>query len=198
MNIYTYYVPALPDQEPLLDLWQQSWKKHGWTPVILTEDDASMHPRYDDFLAAIRLLPTNNGVAYETACYLRWLAMAMVGGWSSDYDIMNVGFEPQPPTEELALWCDNNPCPCVMSGSRNAYTKGAHEMMNAAYLHRHDEIINGKPHTSDQNLCQQGYVKFLRCDVVREYPNISTLVHCSAGAVARVGKTKLEAMKELV
>lgn len=98
MNIYTYYevVPGLPSQAELIHLWDQSWRKRGWTPRLLTQRDAERHPMFNQFKARVHTYPTANNRRYEDACYFRWLALAQHGGgWMCDYDVINFAFFPQ-------------------------------------------------------------------------------------------------------
>ena len=98
MNIYTYYQSLHPHKHSenmwLLDVWKKSWSYHGWTPVVLTLDDAKSHPMYEHFYKQCDKYPTINTKEYEMACYVRWLAMASRSGWTTDYDVINYGFKP--------------------------------------------------------------------------------------------------------
>lgn len=47
---------------------------------------APKHPRFAEFVALYYMLPTANPKHYEVSCYLRYLALAsMGGGWMVDY-----------------------------------------------------------------------------------------------------------------
>lgn len=100
MNIYTYYqtLPlntAIEDENLwLLDIWQKSWRYHGWNPIVLTLDDAKRNPLYQKFRDKCETYPTVNSREYETACYVRWLTMFDKSGWTTDFDIINYGFKP--------------------------------------------------------------------------------------------------------
>jgi len=116
MRAYTYYVnvPGLwsdESQRALIDVWQRSWRKAGWEPVVLTEDDARKHPRFDFFNEHFRSLPSEYGVDYTTACFMRWLAVAQAGGGLLlDYDVINYGFEPQAVEPGvMKIFCDEPP-----------------------------------------------------------------------------------------
>merc|ERR1712071_506152 len=63
----------------------------GWTPKILTVDDARKHPRFEEYNKMLDDVPLDGYSGYRSGynrlCYLRWLAMAAVGGgFMSDYD----------------------------------------------------------------------------------------------------------------
>ena len=71
------------DDDQLLYFWNQTWHEAGWTPVILTKEDAERH-------ADFRNIQEETFAADSFAKVLvnRWLAMAAVGGgWYADYDV---------------------------------------------------------------------------------------------------------------
>jgi len=155
VNIYTYHTSIGCDREalPLLDLWRQRWTAEGWNPVILSEREARQHPYFAELATAFSNLPTVNAPGYELACYLRWLAMAVVGGgWMSDYDVMPYGMLPQRPTDKLTTWSGGS-CPCLVSGSQTQY----HLMsrMFAAWTPTERDEHQGRQHCSDQNILDQ-------------------------------------------
>ena len=100
MKVFTYYMPvpelwSEKSQRALIDIWERSWRKQGWEPVVLTEDDAKKHPNYSDYKKKLWALPTEYGHEYEGSCFIRWLAVAMAGGGTMvDYDVINYGFLP--------------------------------------------------------------------------------------------------------
>lgn len=100
MNVYTYYMPvpglwSEDSQRALIDVWARSWKKQGWNPVVLNEEDAKKHPRYAEFKKKYWSLPTEYGHDYEGACFLRYVAVAAAGGgMMTDYDVINYGVPP--------------------------------------------------------------------------------------------------------
>lgn len=153
MKIYTYheYVPELPTANGLLPIWEESWRKNGWEPVILDRSHAEQHPNYKEFLEKYKSLPTVNASGYELACYLRWLAMAVVGGgWMSDSDVMSYGFRPHAAPENMTIWSHGGSiCPCLVSGSSEQYTHAA--SVFAAWQGQ-TNLENGQPHASDQNI----------------------------------------------
>jgi hypothetical protein len=153
MKIYTYheYVPEIPHGDGLLDLWKSSWEKAGWEPVVLGREDAEKHPNYEEYLKCYRALPSVNPAGYELACYLRWLAVAAVGGgWMSDADVIPYVFKPIDPPEMLTIWSHGGHiCPCLVSGSSKHYTYTAKIF---AEWRGPTNYENGKPHASDQNI----------------------------------------------
>lgn len=153
MKIYTYhdYVPELPNSENLIPIWKQSWSKLGWEPIVLNDSHARLHPKYNEYVERYRSLPTVNPKGYELACYLRWLAVAAVGGgWMSDSDVINYSLNPISPLPELTIWSyGGHICPCLVSGSADQYTHTA-GVFASWEGPTNDE--GGRPHASDQNI----------------------------------------------
>ena len=97
--VYTYFneVENMNGQNEIIEAWAKTWSEAGWKPVIIGEAHARRHPRYDEFRAKFDSLPTTNPSEYEVACYLRHVAMAVVGGgYLADYDTLNVNVPPPP------------------------------------------------------------------------------------------------------
>jgi hypothetical protein len=101
--MHTFYQPkAVSDiwtqrDAEILKLWKRHWERAGWIPVILTLADAQMHPKYATLRSRMEKLPLGGNVEYDLNCYIRWLAMAAVGGgWMSDYDTVPLNFAPPP------------------------------------------------------------------------------------------------------
>lgn len=91
MKIYSYYaeVPDLNrfDELKLITVWREAWTAAGWEPFVLSEWYARKHPLYAALDELVSKLPSTNPARYERACYMRWLALAAIGGgWMSDYD----------------------------------------------------------------------------------------------------------------
>ncbi len=205
MKVYTYFanVPELGNAEQLqmLALWGDSWARHGWEPIILTHDHTRTFPNHSFVEARFSRMPKVNPAAYELACWMRWVAMAVSGGMMTDYDVLNFGFTPADiPVNKgrhVSIFTDNNPCPCAVHGTAEQY-------INAVNLFLGHEVdsqdsIGGRPHTSDQNLIQRFESLFRPhiYDVCHEYGKPkweeSKLVHFSFGATAgtdRVGKMR--------
>ena len=93
-RVYTYAMDVATERSKMMAVWRKSWALRGWVPTVLTERDAQKHPRYKEYRAHFRTLPTVNRRSYELACFLRWAAVAAAGGgYMSDYDVGNVGLE---------------------------------------------------------------------------------------------------------
>lgn len=80
MNIHSYVedIPEFPHERLMVALWEASWRRLGWNPVILTRADAARHPlarTLEEHVTAS--LPSDNHPAYERAYYFRWCALAV-------------------------------------------------------------------------------------------------------------------------
>lgn len=141
MNIYTYYQSLHPHKHSenmwLLDVWKKSWSYHGWTPVVLTLDDAKSHPMYEHFYKQCDKYPTINAKEYEMACYVRWLAMTSRSGWTTDYDVINYGFKPTNYNDDVVSLTG------AMGGSTIYATKTFYEhIVNVIMNYKFDKNIN--------------------------------------------------------
>ena len=115
-KVFCYYSPCpnLYDEDSqrhLIDIWQKSWKKAGWQPVVLSEYDVLTHPKFKHYKKKFWSLPTEYGHDYEAACFMRWAAVAHAGGgMMTDYDVINYGFTPRDADpERMQLFCDVEP-----------------------------------------------------------------------------------------
>jgi hypothetical protein len=120
MNVYTYYTllegpPGLwgdHDQRQLIEVWKRSWQKQGWNPVVMDESWCQRHPRYKEFKEKFTTLPTEYGHQYESACFLRYVAMATIpgGGLLTDYDVMAYDFETRAPDPGVMRFYGKRDC----------------------------------------------------------------------------------------
>ena len=120
MKVLTYYSPCagLPPQGGVLERWTNSWAKAGYDPVVLDSSHAEKHPRYSELLPIFRAYPTINPAEYELACYLRWLALDVVGGGlMSDYDVMNVSLYPSDIGKAEILFHERRRVPCLVQAT---------------------------------------------------------------------------------
>lgn len=148
MKIYTYYEQVSSDRaealnaERLLELWVRNWSSKGWQPVILSDKDARKNPRYKECISRFQTFPTGNNTRYELACFKRWLAMACIGGYHCDFDVMNLRFRGGH-TNDLTFY-SKYLVPAMVWGSKEDYKRLLDLFM--AY------DPSGKVHISDQQI----------------------------------------------
>jgi hypothetical protein len=96
---------AETDQQ-LLEVWSSSWAEAGYQPVLLSLSHAQKHEHYEPYvyaLSKVQLLGAGGrNQEYNEYCFLRYLAMATVGGGLlSDYDVMPLtGNQPLQPLDD--------------------------------------------------------------------------------------------------
>jgi hypothetical protein len=100
LKVYTYFqqVDKLKlGKKPwhLVEYWVSHWKSRGWEPAVLTIEDAKKHPYFPEYFKWIKKVKTVNPFEYEAACFLRHLAMSVVGGGlMTDTDVFNLTLQP--------------------------------------------------------------------------------------------------------
>ncbi|XP_071853039.1 uncharacterized protein [Apostichopus japonicus] len=159
--IYTYFQSLSndkdtfkKDKENTLETWNNAWSSAGWTPRIINEDDAKRHPSYQALREKFATFPTRGNAEYEIACFLRYLAMAAVGGgWMSDFDVLPINFPAS--TERChngALTVYQRFVPALVSGNASEYTRVATLMADISWESLPEFTVKGSPHVSDM-LC---------------------------------------------
>jgi hypothetical protein len=157
-QVVTYYVPveglwSVESQRALIEVWSRSWEKAGWTATVLTEADVASHPRFAFFKEHFDAKPTEYGVQYTSACFMRWLAAAHYGSLRSDgimlvdYDVVNYGFEPQElRPNEMTIFCDEPPATVFMGAvlGRPQHFLDMAELFAAAKPGEHDWNTHAK------------------------------------------------------
>ena len=148
--IYTYHeqVNGMGDQEPLLALWRERWKAAGFVPIVLGREHAG--PFAHEFIACVSKLPSVNPPGYDLACYLRWFAMAQVGGGiMCDYDVMPNGIKPFVIPNSLIIYetHDVGVVPSMAAGTADEYARICE--LFTEYKPDAKDAYNGNPHTSD-------------------------------------------------
>lgn len=136
MKVYTYYEDInFKHQNRLLDLWKNSWEKHGFEAIVLTRGNAENHPFYIEFVD--RLKSIHQHVAgkplgdYGLSCWLRWLAYATQPEekfYVCDYDVINHHFNPMEPSSFLHLL--DGDCPCIASGMPSQFYDLCNKFVN--------------------------------------------------------------------
>ena len=115
----------------LLAGWKQEWSRMGWEPRVIGVDVAQQHPHFA--LLNDKLTETYND--YERYCFLRWLAMSVVGGgWMSDYDTFPLyPFDPALPNGGRLTVHEHSKrggVPDLLSGSANEFLRMAIAIVN--------------------------------------------------------------------
>jgi hypothetical protein len=109
-KIYAYYqsIPLSNQQEEFscANYWKHSWTANGWEPVMLNRSHAQGSPLYLKLQAKLVKqalgisMDLRNQIDWITARFVRWCALhAAGGGWMSDYDVANLGFNPDQAAE---------------------------------------------------------------------------------------------------
>eukprot|EP00667_Euglena_gracilis_P013111 EG_transcript_13505 len=158
VKVFTYFYvakskgqdgnPVDHDREALA-LWKRQWQAAGFEAKVLTEAHARKHPQYSEFLPRYHDLPTVNSKQYEVSCFVRYLALAAVGGGLMvDYDVFPL-HNAQPHLrlpENFTVW-DRGAVPCMVSGSGEQFTAVA-DFMAYFNFSAAPSYHNGRPHTS--------------------------------------------------
>lgn len=92
------------ESEKIIDLYRESWSKHGWNPIVLNKEYAQENKLYKDLgfsnpNANFYKNKSQHSFGYMRACYLRLLAYCEYvrrngATLYSDYDVMNYGLPP--------------------------------------------------------------------------------------------------------
>lgn len=174
--IFTFYDPideqdhtgmTAQDDQKLIESWSQTWHEVGWDPRVLSSEVAKQHPDFQAFHAMLQGLPFRK---FDTACFYRWLAMAVVkGGWLSDYDTFPLGrvqwngngnpeFLPHDGALTVHEKSKNGGVPSLVSGNGDEWYRLAKAQAENARSH------SAQSHWSDmkamQDLFQQSDGKF--------------------------------------
>lgn len=82
--------------EELIQLHTRSFEAQGWEVILVDESIAKLHPKYSLFDDPSTILGrSKNNWFYTRACYMRWLAYAVLGYSFADLDVINYGFTPK-------------------------------------------------------------------------------------------------------
>lgn len=205
MIVNTYYTDCpkhnKSNELDLLHLWRGSWSARDVETRVITEQDAAAHPYFTEYREAVSKLPSVNTPEYELACWLRWLALAHVGGgFMSDYDVFANGDRfHQSDIEEAAASSDNlhafhtiNPCPSFVYASAKSAERICREFASGK-LGKRD--MGGRTHYSDMLALEDLVIRktewITTYDMVRDYEGTpewrrAQLVHfCNATTTPR-------------
>eukprot|EP00549_Striatella_unipunctata_P015449 CAMPEP_0118706238 /NCGR_PEP_ID=MMETSP0800-20121206/20424_1 /TAXON_ID=210618 ORGANISM="Striatella unipunctata, Strain CCMP2910" /NCGR_SAMPLE_ID=MMETSP0800 /ASSEMBLY_ACC=CAM_ASM_000638 /LENGTH=384 /DNA_ID=CAMNT_0006608705 /DNA_START=72 /DNA_END=1223 /DNA_ORIENTATION=+ len=145
----------------LLDLWKAKWTEAGWEPRVLNLQHAQAHPDYTAYEKELDKIPMmgvdgkGGNIVYNKLCFLRWLAMAAVGGgWMSDYDVFPLEADPSA-EQDMIMPREGNfsvysvvkdsgglaGIPCLMSGRSDEWTRMAHTILENGIDHAEHETM---------------------------------------------------------
>ncbi|KAJ8020575.1 hypothetical protein HOLleu_40204 [Holothuria leucospilota] len=159
--IYTYFQKQsniaeqdIKEHNDTINVWKRTWSEAGWTPRVLSEDEAKKHPEYDILHEKFFALPTVNRKEYEMACFLRHVAMAAVGGgWMSDYDVIPLHIPTcVEPLNGGRYTVYEHYTPSLVSGSGEEFTRVSKMMANIDWRGNPQLFEHDPPHVSDMHL----------------------------------------------
>lgn len=136
------------DANRLLEDFKAAWSEMGWEPRVITLEDAKRHPKYWQFEHDLRQVPLehpNKPTERSRMLYLRWLAMAAVGGgWMAEVDTIPLR-PPIPSDAKLGKFhvYEGPGLPTLMKGSEGEWTRMA-ELLVQTGIENHSS-----PHWSD-------------------------------------------------
>ena len=150
MKAVTYYnhIDCLHDPDLIL-LWEESWKKHGWETVILTEKDAqAADPEMYARFCKSPLLETRNPPEYAKAAMLRWVAQLGVNETClhTDWDVLGNGLKPEDLVihDPVPTFLASSTCPCAVAASPRGWKLFAHYLELAPFVPRfsREDLLN--------------------------------------------------------
>jgi len=126
----------------IITAWEQAWSSMGYTPVILTMKDAKSHPDYKLYSETLdSRVPLGSNTAYDKVCYLRYLAMAAVGGGMlSDFDtvpIAHLTIDDLKNPEKFSFYQDY--APSLLRGASEQWKMVAHAILEETRRPRHED-----------------------------------------------------------
>lgn len=128
MNTISYF-QSIPNfdfskqSEELIEVYKQSWSKHGWNPIVLNEEYSKRNELFhkldlDNPDANFYKTINSSNWKYHRSCYCRLLAYCQYvrengATLYADYDVINYGFSPGilKTTREDSFFCNSR---CVV------------------------------------------------------------------------------------
>lgn len=200
---YTYYekIDIINDcpsrkstQQELIDLCKLSWQRNGWELIVLDHSIAEKHSFFYEYSDIVSSMPSINPPKYDYSCFIRWLAMAQIGGGLMiDYDVININQKSFEKTDKITVFQGH--VPSVVYGTEDQYLTMCKKFCKFKQC---ISIYDKKPHISDMILLDSGKIDFNRSNLVVDYPENGSMVHCNQECCKKNNKTKIEAMKELL
>lgn len=187
------------DQEQLIGLCQRSWNRHGWDFKVLSEDMARQHSKYDFYKSIFASIPSANPIPYDYHCFMRWVAMVVVGGGIMiDYDVLNLGMTDLDMFNRDGLTIYQNHVPCVVSGTDVDFQKAIDHFVYMAHQKEFYIKIDDKAHSSDMVMLSYHKLIYRSIMAVVDYPLIGSLVHIPQVSCVSTNQSKFEIMEKLL
>ena len=206
-TVYTYYEPILPGQVEEIAIWRQSWERYGWQAVVLGPEALQGYAGLADLERRFSQFPTHNVKRYEMACFLRWLALALVGGGLlTDYDCVNIGFTPEQYDAAIAdkrLFSFSGGGPGVFYADADS----AMELVEKLASYRptpqtaETDMMLGSLHISDLTIMASLEFESVNlCRQPEQHKPAAKIVHCSHDSVWHMNprKARWEVMRDIL
>lgn len=124
-TVFTYHqkIPTW-NHSGIIGVWRRNWQRNGWRTVILGREAAKQHPRYGEVITRVRTYPSVNDWQYEEACYVRWLAFAVMikitdgRALMTDYDVINLNFRPEHFGRDDVICHESTRVPCMVESNQ--------------------------------------------------------------------------------
>mmetsp|Transcript_53916 Transcript_53916/g.101058 ORF Transcript_53916/g.101058 Transcript_53916/m.101058 type:complete len:341 (-) Transcript_53916:226-1248(-) len=111
--------------------WEKIWQQAGFKTRVLTRADAERSPFYPAFKDAFSKVNLGNNPEYRQNDFLRYLAMAEVGGgWMADFDVIPTFITPDMPLfnqGNFTVYQDF--VPALISGTRPEWERMVQEIL---------------------------------------------------------------------
>jgi len=125
--------------EDLISAWKELWYEAGWSPQILTLDDARRHPDYEKYTNLLTKGTENVFEdSYDFMCFMRWLAMSShgKGGFMADYDTFPLEITPSMGSSSMPNYgvftSYQRHVPSLISGSASEWERMSHRVLDMA------------------------------------------------------------------
>lgn len=196
-TVLTFYEPSdytnQTESAALLDLWRDAWKSRGWNPVVLSMRDAVKHGRYLEVSDRVERLPRVGPVAATMNRFMRWVALARVGGGLMvDYDLIPASFTPHDlPVGALALTSKETGKLCGLRLDRETAAKWLDAI--CAYDAQPGDVVGDKPCVTDATVLKafEQTLRVVHIEAVADGSEDAAVIHFSGPVVEKhVGRRK--------
>jgi len=112
-----------------LKQWELKWQSIGWKTRILSSKNIN-HEKFK-IHDLMKNIPLGDNSEYDYYCYLRYFAMASVGGgWMSDFDLIPLNLRPQEIPNAGNFTVYQRHVPSLVSGSQKEWERIGYEITN--------------------------------------------------------------------